>query len=75
MTVFGSGKTEKIKKLRVDSKIPSGYNVPVIKNQPGTIVWAPGIRHSALAAVDETTSRKIRLKAESLEFGIGDRID
>ena len=75
MTVFGSGKTEKIKKLRVDSKIPSGYNLPVLKNQHGTIVWAPGIRHSALAAVNETTSRKIRLKAESLEFGIGDRID
>ena len=75
MTVFGTERTEKIKKLRVDSKIPAHFNLPVIKNEKGEIVWAPGIKHSALAAAGKGSKHLLKISAASAKFGICFRID
>ena len=71
MTVFGTQRTEKIKKLRIDSKIPAHYQLPVVKNSAGEIVWAPGIKHSALAAAEKTGCKLVKLSVKSAKFGIG----
>ena len=75
MSVFGTQRTEKIKKLRIDSKIPAHFNLPGIKNAQGDIVWAPGIKHSALAAADCNSKHLVKISAYSAKFGIGIRID
>ena len=62
MRVFGTGKNLKIQKLRIDAKVPSHPVLPVVKNAAGEILWAPGIRHGAIAAVTGGTKRKIRLQ-------------
>jgi len=61
MHVFGTGDAVKIKKLRIDAKVPRSLKLPVVRNTSGDIVWAPGIRHSSLAAVTDETTRMIRL--------------
>ena len=61
MCVFGTGRIVKIKKLRIDAKIPRSLELPVVRNAAGDIVWAPGVRHSSLAIVTGDTTRKIRL--------------
>jgi len=61
MCVFGTGRVVKIKKLRIDAKIPRSLELPVVKNAAGDIVWAPGVRHSSRAIVTGDTTRKIRL--------------
>ena len=71
MTVFGSSKVEKIKKLRIDSKVPAFYQLPVIRNAAGEIVWAPGVRHSALAAAQSESVKLIKLSVRSVKFGVG----
>ena len=71
MTVFGSMKIEKVKKLRVDSKVPAFYQLPVVRNAEGEIVWAPGVRHSALAAAQRESVKLIKLSVRSVKFGIG----
>ena len=53
MTLFGTGESRKIKKLRIDAQIPSHWKLPVIKTVSGKIIWAPGIRHSNLFPVTE----------------------
>ena len=75
MTVFGSGKCLKLKKLRVDEKIPACYGLPVLKNSRGTIIWYPGVRHADFAPVTEKTRRVLRLKAFSAKFRVGFGID
>ena len=61
MRVFGTERVVKIKKLRIDAKVPRCLELPVVKNAAGEIVWAPGVRHSSLAIVTGSTTRKIRL--------------
>ena len=75
MTVFGTERTEKIKKLRVDSKIPAHFNLPVVKNEKGEIVWAPGIKHSALAVAGNGSKHLLKISVASAKFGISFRID
>lgn len=71
MTIFGTTRTEKLKKLRIDSKIPAHYNLPVVKNAAGIIVWAPGIKHSALAAAGKNSRKLLKISAKSAKFSIG----
>ena len=71
MTLFGSQRTEKIKKLRVDSKIPAHYQLPVVKNSAGEIIWAPGIKHSALATACKNSGKLLKISLTSTKFGIG----
>ena len=75
MTVFGTNRSEKVKKLRVDSKIPAHYMLPVVRNSSGKIVWAPGVRHSALAAAGKDSGCLVRLSVKSAKFGVGVGID
>ena len=71
MTIFGTNRTEKLKKLRIDSKIPAHYHLPVVKNAEGIIVWAPGIKHSALATADKNSRKLLKISVKSAKFGIG----
>jgi tRNA(Ile)-lysidine synthase len=75
MLAFGRQEPVKVKKLRVDGKIPAYYALPVIKNSRGHIVWYPGVKHSAAAPVTEATEKMIRLRAFSPKFRIGVGID
>ena len=75
MTIFGTSRTEKLKKLRIDSKIPAHYQLPVVKNAAGEIVWAPGIKHSALAAAGESSRKLVKISVRSAKFGIGFRVN
>ena len=71
MTLFGTQRTEKIKKLRIDSKIPARYQLPVVKNSAGEIIWAPGIKHSAVATACKNSGKLLKISVKSTKFGIG----
>ena len=75
MSVFGSGKTVKIKKLRVDLGIPAQPAHPLVKTLQGNIIWAPGIRHSGFAPASKQSGRLLRLICRSPELGIGIGVD
>ncbi len=55
MTVFG-GRTVKWKKLRTDRGIPRRAARPLLRLTDGTVIWSPGIRHSAWAPVTARTT-------------------
>ncbi len=51
MRIFPSGRSEKVKKLRIDRKMPP--NSPLLKTSGGVVVWYPGVRHSAEYMAEE----------------------
>lgn len=65
---FGETAPKSLKKLRIDRKIPAETLLPVLRAPDGTIVWAPGIRHSATAPVTPTTTAIVRLKMQATKF-------
>lgn len=63
---FGRTEAEKLKKLRVDRKIPADAALPVVKTPDGVIIWAPGIRHGNYAAVTAATRQIATLRCSPL---------
>ena len=61
MQVFGGHSLQKIKKLRTDRHIGEGTIFPLLRGEQG-VYWAPFIRHSALAAVSETSQNIIKFE-------------
>ena len=65
MIPFGKSSPIKIKKLRIDRKIPSYPVLPLLKLADNTIIWAPKIRHSNFAKVNKESLKtyvKITIK-------------
>ncbi len=65
MIPFGRTNPESLKKLRIDRKVTE--MPPVLRTLEGEIIWAPGIRHSALVTVTEATRRIVRFVFKDLE--------
>lgn len=63
---FGEAKPKPLKKLRCDRKIPAGSPLPVLRTNAGTILWAPGIRHSNHAAATPATARLVRFACAAI---------
>lgn len=61
MSIFGSGRSEKVKKLRVDRHIPAEPPYPVIRAN-GEICWAVMVRHSAVAPAAPESRHIVRLE-------------
>ena len=61
MQVFGGHSLQKIKKLRTDRHIGEGILFPLLRGEQG-VYWAPFIRHSALAAVSETSQNIVKFE-------------
>lgn len=61
MIPFGESSPRTLKKLRIDRKLGSDFDRPVLRGPDGEIHWAPGIRHSDLAKVTEATERTVLL--------------
>ncbi|MCQ2378599.1 MAG: tRNA lysidine(34) synthetase TilS [Victivallaceae bacterium] len=61
---FGRRTPAKIKKLRVDRKLPPLPVLPVLRDAHRAVVWAAGIRQSNLYGVGETTRHAVRLRIE-----------
>jgi tRNA(Ile)-lysidine synthase len=65
ITLFGSGGTKKLKELLIDAKLPKAWRdrLPVVLSGD-EVIWVPGVRRSAAAAVDGQTRRVLYLVAE-----------
>jgi tRNA(Ile)-lysidine synthase len=65
VTVFGSGGTKKLKELLIDAKVPKAWRdrLPVVV-AGDEVIWVPGVRRSAAAAVNEQTRRVLYVEAE-----------
>lgn len=66
MLPFGGTAAVKIKKLRIDRKIPAFPAVPVVRDGDGRVLWVAGVRHSDHCKV-EKNRRCIRIFAEKAE--------
>lgn len=58
---FGRSAEVPLKKLRIDRKLPADFPCPVLRDAE-RILWAPGIRHSAHAAVTATTVQAVEFR-------------
>ena len=58
---FGRSTELSLKKLRIDRKLPADFPCPVLRDRSGRILWAPGIRHSAHAALTPATVRAVEI--------------
>lgn len=69
MKVMGLSGSKKVKDIFIDDKIPPAQRaqIPMIVDGKGRIVWIPGIRRSAIAAVTSSTSRWISMIWDSGE--------
>lgn len=63
---FGESHSKSLKKLRCDRRIPSDSPLPVVRTNGGTILWAPGIRHSKYALVTPATTRPVRIACSEI---------
>ena len=64
MIPFGKKSAVSLKKLRIDRKIPADANLPVLRDETGTVCWACGIRHSNYAPVTENTRQILLFRCE-----------
>lgn len=69
MKVMGLSGSKKVKDIFIDDKIPPAQRaqIPMIVDGKSRIVWIPGIRRSAIAAVTSSTSRWISMVWDSGE--------
>ncbi|WP_240633492.1 tRNA lysidine(34) synthetase TilS [Paenibacillus montanisoli] len=67
MQVLGLNGTKKVQDMFVDDRIaPSRReSVPIVVDANGYVLWIPGIRRSSHAQVKESTSRVIRMVAQT----------
>lgn len=61
MIPFGAQRSEKIKKLRTDRRIPADHPFPVVRAD-GVICWAVMIRHSAVAPVTQSSRNIVKFE-------------
>lgn len=68
LTLFGLEGSKKLKELLIDSKVPKVYRdrLPLLL-AGDEIIWVPGVRRAAIAAVDEQTTRFLYVAAELVE--------
>lgn len=75
MQPMGLNGTKKVQDMFVDAKIPrterDGW--PLVADAEGRIVWIPGLRRSAIAAVGEHTRQFIRLDIQHPEPRLSER--
>jgi tRNA(Ile)-lysidine synthase len=65
VTLFGSHRRKKVKELLIDAKIPKmdRDRLPIVVDGD-EIIWVPGVRRAAHAAVNEHTTRFLHVVAE-----------
>ena len=61
MIPFGAQRSEKIKKLRTDRRIPADHPYPVVRAD-SVICWAVMIRHSAVAPVTQSSRNIVKFE-------------
>ncbi len=66
ITPFGRRTPVKIKKLRIDRKLPAFPVLPVVKTPDGVVIWAPLVRHGNFAPVAEPESPIIAIQMERI---------
>ncbi|WP_018753548.1 tRNA lysidine(34) synthetase TilS [Paenibacillus sanguinis] len=57
MKVMGLNGSKKVKDIFIDAKIPPSlrFRIPIVTDAAGRILWIPGVRRSAIAAVNRDT--------------------
>ncbi|GIP24819.1 tRNA lysidine(34) synthetase TilS [Paenibacillus sp. J22TS3] len=71
MKVMGLNGSKKVKDIFIDQKIPPSVRskIPIVTDASGRILWLPGVRRSAHAAVGSSTSSILHMQMEPLEGG------
>lgn len=66
MKVMGLNGSKKVKDIFIDQKIPPSvrWAIPVVTDATGRILWLPGVRRSAHAAIGNHTSSILRMQIE-----------
>ncbi|MDF2724722.1 MAG: tRNA(Ile)-lysidine synthetase, partial [Paenibacillus sp.] len=69
MEPYGLKGTKKVKDMFIDEKMPlaARNRIPHVVDGAGRIIWIPGLRRSAHAAVSEHTSRVLIMKARPID--------
>ncbi|MBW4839579.1 MAG: tRNA lysidine(34) synthetase TilS, partial [Paenibacillaceae bacterium] len=63
MKVMGLNGSKKVKDIFIDAKIPPSLRsrIPIITDAAGRILWIPGVRRSAVAAVNPRTTSVVHM--------------
>lgn len=63
MKVMGLNGSKKVKDIFIDAKIPPSLRsrIPVVTDAAGRILWIPGVRRSAIAAVNRGTTSVVHM--------------
>lgn len=63
MKVMGLNGSKKVKDIFIDAKIPPSLRsrIPVVTDAAGRILWIPGVRRSAIAAVNQDTASVVHM--------------
>ncbi|WP_433944873.1 tRNA lysidine(34) synthetase TilS [Paenibacillus sp. SN-8-1] len=66
MKVMGLNGSKKVKDIFIDQKIPPSVRsaIPVVTDATGRILWLPGVRRSAYAAIGSHTSTVLRMQID-----------
>lgn len=69
MKVMGLNGSKKVKDIFIDAKIPPSARsrIPVLVDGSGNIIWIPGVRRSAHAAVGAQTVSVLHMRLEDAE--------
>lgn len=69
MKVMGLNGSKKVKDIFIDAKIPPSARsrIPVLVDGSGNIIWIPGVRRSAHAAVGARTISVLHMCLEDAE--------
>ncbi|MDU2239621.1 MAG: tRNA lysidine(34) synthetase TilS [Paenibacillus sp.] len=63
MKVLGLNGSKKVKDIFIDAKIPPSLRsrIPIVTDATGRILWIPGVRRSAVAAVNPRTTSVVHM--------------
>lgn len=63
MKVMGLNGSKKVKDIFIDAKIPPSLRsrIPIVTDAAGRILWIPGVRRSAVAAVNPRTTSVVHM--------------
>lgn len=63
MKVLGLNGSKKVKDIFIDAKIPPSLRsrIPIVTDAAGRILWIPGVRRSAVAAVNPRTTSVVHM--------------
>jgi tRNA(Ile)-lysidine synthase len=72
MRIVGLNGRKKVKDIFIDDKIPPSLRerLPILTDGAGTVLWIPGIRRSAAAAVTPSSRRTLCIRRMSTDNGL-----